>query len=594
MKLARLYTNKDGLFTPIAFHDGLNIIFGEIRHPDDKSRNTHNLGKSTLCQIIDFCLLKDRKKDFFLFRHQELFGDFVFYLVVEFEPNKYLTIRRAVHNHSRISLKEHDDVALDCRELGDAGWTQRNLPLDRARKLVDGYFNLTALKPWPYRKVIPYLLRSQSDFIDVFEPSPFNLGKDRNWKPFLVHIIGFNEKEFVRRYDLETEIDNLEQQERSLSVAADEETTSPGELDALISIKRQEVQRLQQVIDDYKFEPSDQLVVGELVDDLEQEIADLNDRRYELRYAINRMEASLEKEQLIFSTEEAKSLFAEAGVLFEGQLEKDFDQLIHFNREITDERRSYLKNDLKDAHEELLRINLSLKKLDEKRAQCLRQIGSRDSLEKFKRATNSIVGRRTELELLENKRSKARELLNVRKQLAQKKIEATACVNTIQDEIERVSNPDNTNTFTIIRSNFDEIILKTISKHGVLSLSVNKEGHAEPHAEIRSNDGASTNADEGNTYRKLLCIAFDMSLVSAHHKSDFPSFVFHDDAFSGLDERVRNNLLDTMRQYANRGVQQIVTVIDSDMPSSSFSADEIIVHLNDNGDAGRLFKMPEW
>jgi uncharacterized protein YydD (DUF2326 family) len=50
-----------------------------------------------------------------------------------------------------------------------------------------------------------------------------------------------------------------------------------------------------------------------------------------------------------------------------------------------------------------------------------------------------------------------------------------------------------------------------------------------------------------------------------------------------------------MRKCADRGVQQVVTVIDSDLPSPDFfDADEIMLHLHDAGDDGRLFKIPEW
>lgn len=50
-----------------------------------------------------------------------------------------------------------------------------------------------------------------------------------------------------------------------------------------------------------------------------------------------------------------------------------------------------------------------------------------------------------------------------------------------------------------------------------------------------------------------------------------------------------------MRSCANRGVQQIVTAIDSELPSPGFfDEEEIVLLLHDDGDDGRLFKIPEW
>ena len=44
-------------------------------------------------------------------------------------------------------------------------------------------------------------------------------------------------------------------------------------------------------------------------------------------------------------------------MLFRGQIKKDFDQLISFNKAITGERRSYLAEDLAEIDEELKKIN---------------------------------------------------------------------------------------------------------------------------------------------------------------------------------------------------------------------------------------------
>ncbi len=51
---------------------------------------------------------------------------------------------------------------------------------------------------------------------------------------------------------------------------------------------------------------------------------------------------------------------------------------------------------------------------------------------------------------------------------------------------------------------------------------------------------------------------------------------------------------------ADQGIQQVLTVIDSDLPLDrdgekfSFDYDEIILTLHDEGANGRLFKMETW
>lgn len=601
MKLEKLYTNKDKLFHPITFNDGLNVVLGEIHLQKDTKKDTHNLGKSTLCRLIDFCLLLERDKDFFLFRHEDIFGEICFYLELEISAGKYLTIKRNVAEASKIWLVEHNEKHLDARALRDEDWTQSRLPFDKAKMLVDGYLGLDALKPWTYRMVLAYLLRRDTDFTDVFKPKKFK-GADKVWKPFLLHILGFNEKPFERRYRLEDEKTELQEKWASLSGFLAGEGGDLGQFDALIAIKRREVEQMQKILDDYKFEPNDKLAVGELVDVVEEQIASLNDQRYGLLYSIAKIEKSLEKEKLLFSTNDAKRLFEEVGVLFDGQIKKDFDQLIEFNKDITEERNSYLKSDLKDSNSKLEQINNELHELDEKRAGLLKQIGSRDSLAKFKQAANEIVNRRTEIEVLKQKRLKVSEAREVKNDLADKEIELNSCKAELEEEIDRISNAENDKVFNTeqdilfskIREEFDLVVNNVLDHHGALSVSSNKEGHAEFQAEILNPNGQLTSASEGETYCELLCIAFDLALVVSHSGKGFPSFVYHDNAFSGLDLRKKSNLLSTMREYGNRGVQQIITAIDSDMPAAVFKEGEIILHLNDEGDEGRLFKMHEW
>jgi hypothetical protein len=82
MKLSRLYSNKPDLFEPVEFVQGLNVVMAEIRLPENRNKDTHNLGKTTLGRLLDFGFLAKRDPKFFLFKHR-LFQDFVFFLEIE-------------------------------------------------------------------------------------------------------------------------------------------------------------------------------------------------------------------------------------------------------------------------------------------------------------------------------------------------------------------------------------------------------------------------------------------------------------------------------------------------------------------------------
>ena len=135
----------------------------------------------------------------------------------------------------------------------------------------------------------------------------------------------------------------------------------------------------------------------------------------------------------------------------------------------------------------------------------------------------------------------------------------------IEADVEQ-QNSDKSSLFSTIRLFFNELVEDVIDRKALLSVSPNTLGHLEFKAEILDESGNTTSADLGHTYRKLLCIAFDMAVLRARLDDKFPRFVYHDGVFESLDDRKKENLLAVLREYAELGIQPIITLIDSDLP----------------------------
>jgi len=333
MKLSKLYSNKSELFAAVDFVPGLNVVMGEIRVPENRKKDTHNLGKTTLGRVLDFGLLAKRDPDFFLFKHFDLFADFIFFLEIELDDASYLTVRRGVEETTKISFKRHEASRQDFSSLPDIAWDHFELPFERAQEMMDSLFDWRALKPYPYRKELGYLLRSQDDYRDVFQLQRF-LGAHSDWKPFLAHILGFNANLVEEHYEKEAE---LEQQQLIVQTIMQELHGSVEDLSkiqGLLLLKQKEAEKKQKLLDAFDFRIQDKGKTKELVDDIDERIADMNAQRYSLTQNRKKVLASLEDDQILFKPEEAQELFREAGVLFKDQIKKDFEQLIAFNRSI--------------------------------------------------------------------------------------------------------------------------------------------------------------------------------------------------------------------------------------------------------------------
>jgi len=598
MKLSRLYSNKPDLFEPVDFIDGLNVVMAEIRLPENRSKDTHNLGKTTLGRLLDFCFLAKRNAKFFLFKHLDLFKDFFFFLEIELQDASFVTVRRGVDEATKISFKRHATGHQDLSVLSMAEWDHQDVPFDRARDLLDGLLDWRALKPWSYRKGLGYLLRSQDDFRDVFQLRKF-ASAHADWKPFLAHVLGFDAQVVAQHYEKEEELTQKQATAQTIKNELGGSIEDISKIEGILLLKQKEAEKKQKLLDAFDFRVQDKDRTKQLVDDINERIAAFNAERYSLTQNRKKILASLEEDQILFNPDEAQRLFEEAGVLFKGQIKKDFQQLIAFNRKITDERRGYLQEELLEVEAELKRVNAELGVLGKKRSDMLSFLSGTDVFSKYKQVSDDMVTLRADITSLERQRGFLHRLQELRTDIRALTEERGQLQTRIEGDVEN-QNSDKDSLFSTIRLFFSEIVEEVINRKALLSVSPNLAGHLEFKAEILDESGNATSADLGHTYRKLLCIAFDLAVLRAHIDDMFQRFVYHDGVFESLDDRKKENLLGIIRCYADLGLQPIITLIDSDLPARSpeggamFDQNEIVLLLHDENEQGRLFKMRSW
>jgi uncharacterized protein YydD (DUF2326 family) len=110
MKLTRLYSNEPRLFEPIAFNGvrdaKISVVFASVTKPKDATKDSHNLGKTTLLHLIDFLLLKNIEKDHIFLRHSGLFAKLVFFLELQTSTGQYVTVKETSSQSEGTSYKK--------------------------------------------------------------------------------------------------------------------------------------------------------------------------------------------------------------------------------------------------------------------------------------------------------------------------------------------------------------------------------------------------------------------------------------------------------------------------------------------------------
>lgn len=593
MKLSKLYSNLSDKFSPITFNDGLNFIYGEIRNPESKAKDTHNLGKTTLARLLDFMFLAEKRKQF-LFQNQEIFKNFIFFLEIQLAENQYLTIKRGVENNTKIGFYSHNKPNQDYRTLSENSWYELT-SFDNAKIYLDGKLNFTAVQSWQYRKLIGYLIRTQDDFYQVFQLYKHR-GKDADWKPYMADLLGFNGELAKKRYQLDKQVSDLNLKIKEQNVSDDKKASEElSRVDGRLLIRNNELSKLKEFVENFNFREVDRQTVEDLVSEIDNQIIALNMKEYSLKNSIYHIEQSISESKIKFNTKEVKELFDEVNILFPEQIQKDFEQLIAFNQAITQERNAYLKQELKESQIELSNIQNQLTQLNEQRAKQLEFLKESELVVKFREANQEISSVQVEILDLERQKEHIQRVLDLQKQKRELQLSLNDIRNQMEENVANINN-DSKSLFSQIRIYFNEIIHKVLSKNGELTVSLNENSGNFEFQAVYQESGKNTNESLGNTYRKFLCIAFDLAIARVYFDKNFPKFIYIDGVFDGLDDRKKDLLLEVLREYSNFGIQIIATTINSEVLglTSPITEQEIVLTLHDDGQDGRLFKMPIW
>lgn len=585
MRLCKLYSN-DSRFHSMTFNEGLNVVLGKVCKRNEAQKDSHNLGKSTLIDVLDFMLLKNIDRNHFFKKYSPLFDNHIFYLEIELNNGTFLTIRRSVREATRISFKSSEAMMV-CGE--DTVWDKSNVALAKAVAYLNEQLAFDVLPDWSYRKTVSFFLRTQKDYINVFQLGKFLNGKHKEWKPVVFELLGYDSSALKRKYDLDDILEELRSKSSAISVEMSVNADDYDRVKSALALRVSERDEMQQRVDAFSFYSEEQQITQNLVDEIERSISELNSRDYALNYDLERVKSSIANLPS-FDLDQLKKIYEEVSIYFPDNLARSFDDLYQFNVKVTRERNHYLREQAQEIEDELRSIRQRLQELDKQRRDALAAIQDRDTFHKFKSYQKKLAQLEGEVSRLEI------QLQNV------------DVMATLSDEIERVQQEQKDISKEInsllktqdgdipstIKRCFNDIFRTIFGVSALLYVRTNKTGNVDFFTDVAPDETADATAEgSGNTYNKMLCVAFDLAVLATYSAKSFFRFVYHDGVFEGLDNRKKELFVQVARDYCQRyNVQYIFSSIEDDVPQSilsTFTTTEQFLTLSDLDDSGKLF-----
>lgn len=587
MKISKIYANKS--FKNVSFNEtGLNVIIGKISDRENTDLDSHNIGKSLLLEVIDFLLLKkvSNKDKYFLTKYQ-IFEECVFFAEIKLNSGQYLIVRRATATNTKISFKIND-FKLEDFITDFESWDEENIAIDNARKLLNTYINYDILPGWTYRKVINYFMRYQNDYIDVFKLSKFQ-GVHKDWKPMVFDLLGFDGKLIDEKLSLEEE---FEEQKALLKTLETENKVSSEDEDkvvGLIEIKQNEFDTLSDEVDKFNFYEKDNAEKEKLINDIESQIKYANTEHYNIKYEINKIENSLTTDIDLINIDDINELYKEVEIFFPDVLLEEYEKVVNFNKEITSERNQYLSESLATLKQELIEVETQLKTLENKKSIIFIDITEKTTYDKFKKYQKELAKAEADIIILQNKLTSINKMSSIQEKINGLDADIKLKVAELKKEILKQNHKH-------IRKLFNEFTMKVLNTPAILSVKSNKSNNIEFEAEYQNQEELiTTDLARGNTYKKILCAAFDTALLQFYSQNSFYKFVYHDGVLDSLDIRKKEKYIEHVREMANQSnIQYILTVIESetyDLRSEyKFTEDEVRLVLSDESCGEKLFE----
>jgi len=567
-------------FKTITFKAGLNIVLAERMETSAKKESRNGLGKSTILEIIHFCL--GGKKGTTLSKEQ--LDDWSFTLELDLLGKRY-SITRNTKSQTKIFIDG------DC-----AGWPIKPELDDETGQQVLSVKNLNLVlgalmfglelsysenfKYVPkFRSLISYFLRRGEDGGYL---SPFQHYKKQNLWDDQLHnafLLGLDWKYISKLQVLKDRMKVFTQiKEESESGILSNIMGSIGELEALKFRLENQIELEDRQLETFEVHPQYREIEIK-ANELTNEIHNLvNSNIVDVRL-LEHYELSLVEEKKV-ENDSVIRLYQEAGIVLPEMVKKRIEDVITFHSQVISNRKDFLAIEISRLKKVITVRKQKIEELSGLRAGHMQVLKKHKALDEYAQMQDAhqktVVGLEHVGFKLENMRKFEQGKSSVA--IDQEVLQQQARIDLDERNVQRKM------AISIFNSNSQELY----EAPGILSIDVNKTGY-------QFNVKIERKGSHGIQNMEIFC--YDLMIAELWAKKDkSPKFLFHDSIiFADVDERQRALALELVANQSEKlGYQYICTLNSDNIPtrdfSSGFNIDKFIrLKLTDaNDDDGLL------
>jgi len=549
-------------FKAVEFTGGLNVILADRTKSSSEKDTRNGLGKSTLLEIIHFCLGSSARKGSGLIIEELRKWSFTVEITIR---DARVEVTRWVGNPKNIAIEviEGNTAKWPNQPSFDGETGEYVFKIEQWRELLGwALFRLPRLadqhtyKP-SFRSLISYFIRRGPDAYT----SPFrHVRQQITWDIQLntAYLLGMNWENASSWQSLRDREEGFKGMKKAIKTGAMEGAFGTvGELETRRIQLEQQTLATKTALDTFRVHPEYESIQRD-ANKLTKEIQSLNNLNFSDRRRLSQYEESTADEKPP-DTRSLIRLYEESGLVFPKAVKRTMEEAGNFHKKIIANRRDFLASEISRINKAISDRELRTKELTDERAKLMQILKTHGALQEMTRLQERHLALKGSLERIQ---ARLRELKN----LETKKRNIRAAKDELVKTAER-DHEERREIWSKAVRLFNEYSQALYESSGHLIIEVAESGY-------KYKVDIERSGSEGIEKMKIFC--FDLAVLQLQMENRRGiDFLIHDTLiYDSVDTRQRARAFEQAHKITTALGGQYICTINSDMvPSSDFSDD---------------------
>lgn len=528
MHLEKIYSEPKNLFEEVEFKPGINVIYGKQVEEGNKKTSLNSIGKSTLIDLINFCLLSDFSKKSKLYKGKDFLDKYCIVLEINIEDKIY-KIKRSTNNPKKVFI-------------GQEGESGQEETLDNAKRILynkmfkNSNYSGISDSSW-FRQVINFFIRDEKTGFE----SPiiyYKNGKEEILNSYHLMLMDIDNTLSLKNKEVREELGKTKLELEGTEKIIEREYGNLDSINSKIDTLSKEIKTLENSKEKFKLNESYK-EQEEVVNRMTQEIKKIILENNTLKNNLENYKQSY-KLKVDIDTRKISSIYTELNEELGITLKKTLDQAIDFKNNLISSRKDFIGKKVIDIKNKI-EINLEkIKELDLKRSEIFRFLENKKAIEDLTELFNVLALKKQSYEDLKSK-------INLIESLNKNYLENKTKYSKLMEKI-NLFLTSNKEEISSLRELYNEIYQNLYSikeGDGFFDIRFNSKKDSKIAIVASSRDG------DGFGKNKGCIIAYDLMVLFniINKRLSYPYFLVHDGAFTGV---YKSQFISTMNLLNNK------------------------------------------